>query len=42
MDITKTEQEIVYIESMCSNGELLSDLLGLIELGADQTAQAIN
>lgn len=40
-DITKTEQEIVYIVSVSSNGEISSDFLGLIELGADRTAQAI-
>ena len=38
-DITKTEQEIVYIVS--SNGEFISDFIGLIELGADRTAQAV-
>ncbi|CAM4610200.1 unnamed protein product [Leuciscus chuanchicus] len=40
-DITKTEQEIVYIVSVSSNGEFTSDFIGLIELGADRTAQAI-
>lgn len=40
-DITKTEQEIVYIVSVSSNGEFSSDFLGFIELGADRTAQAI-
>uniref|UniRef100_A0A8C4ASG7 Uncharacterized protein n=1 Tax=Denticeps clupeoides TaxID=299321 RepID=A0A8C4ASG7_9TELE len=40
-DITKTEQEIVYIVSVSSNGEFTSDFLGLIELGTDRTAQAI-
>ncbi|XP_062389624.1 uncharacterized protein LOC134078010 [Sardina pilchardus] len=40
-DITKTEQEIVYIVSVSSNGEFSSDFIGLIELGADRTAQAI-
>lgn len=40
-DITKTEQEIVYIVSVSNNGEFTSDFLGLIELGADRTAQAI-
>lgn len=40
-DITKTEQEIVYIVSVSSNGEFNSDFIGLIELGADRTAQAI-
>ena len=40
-DITKTEQEIVYIVSVSSNGEFMSDFLGLIEQGADRTAQAI-
>ncbi|TNN75622.1 hypothetical protein EYF80_014172 [Liparis tanakae] len=40
-DITKTEQEIVYIVSVSNNGEYASDFLGLIELGADRTAQAI-
>lgn len=40
-DITKTEQEIVYILSVSSHGEYSSDFLGLIELGADGTAQAI-
>ncbi|CAL8373520.1 unnamed protein product [Arctogadus glacialis] len=39
--ITKTEQEIVYIVSVSSNGEFSSDFVGLIELGADRTAQAI-
>lgn len=40
-DITKTEQEIVYIVSVSGNGEFTSDFLGLIELGADRTAQSI-
>ncbi|KAM7396176.1 hypothetical protein PAMP_019237 [Pampus punctatissimus] len=40
-DITKTEQEIIYILSVSSNREFTSDFLGLIELGADRTAQAI-
>ncbi|KAG9280288.1 hypothetical protein AMEX_G21 [Astyanax mexicanus] len=40
-DITKTEQEIVYIVSVSTNGEFSSDFLGLVELGADRTAQAI-
>ncbi|TNN51963.1 hypothetical protein EYF80_037870 [Liparis tanakae] len=40
-DIAKTEQEIVYIVSVSNNGEFASDFLGLIELGADRTAQAI-
>ncbi|KAF1391074.1 hypothetical protein PFLUV_G00064820 [Perca fluviatilis] len=40
-DITKTEQEIVYIVSVSNNGEFTSDFIGLIELGADRTAQAI-
>ena len=40
-DITKTEQEIVYSVSVSSNGEFTSDFIGLIELGADRTAQAI-
>ena len=37
----KTEQEIVYIVCVSSNGEISSDFVGLIELGADRTAQAI-
>lgn len=40
-DITKTEQEIVYIVSVSNNGEFTFEFLGLIELGADQSAQAI-
>ncbi|CAK6980187.1 hypothetical protein AMEX_G21 [Scomber scombrus] len=40
-DITQTEQEIVYIVSVSSNGKFTSDFLGVIELGADRTAQAI-
>ncbi len=40
-DITETEQEIVYIVSVSNNGEFISDFLGLIELGVDQTAQAL-
>lgn len=40
-DYTKTEQEIVYIVSVSSNGEFTSDFIGLIEFGADRTAQAI-
>lgn len=40
-DITKTEQEIVNIVSVPSNGEFTSDFLGLTEPGADRTAQAI-
>ncbi len=39
-DITKTVQEI-YIVSVSSDGELTSDFLGLIELGADSTVQNI-
>lgn len=40
-DITKMEQEIVYFASVSSNGEFISDFLGMIELGADRTVQAI-
>lgn len=40
-DITKTEQEIVYIVSLSSSGESTSDFVGLIELGDDRTAHAI-
>ncbi|XP_077354948.1 zinc finger protein 862-like [Festucalex cinctus] len=40
-DITKTEHEIVYIVSVSTDGDFSSDFLGLIELGADRTAQAI-
>ncbi|GAA6105996.1 zinc finger protein 883-like [Tachysurus ichikawai] len=40
-DITKTEQEIVYIVSVSSSGEFTIDFLGLIELGAKRTARDI-
>lgn len=40
-DITKTEQEIVYIVSVSNMGEYSSDYLGLINLGANRTAQDI-
>ncbi|KAL7382895.1 hypothetical protein ABVT39_001057 [Epinephelus coioides] len=39
--ITKPEQEIVYIVSVSSKGEYSSDFLGLINLGANRTAQDI-
>ncbi len=40
-DITNIKQEIVYIASVSSNREFTLDSLGLIELGADRTAQNI-
>ncbi|KAM3867758.1 piwi-like protein 1 [Diretmus argenteus] len=40
-DINKTEQEIVYIVSVSSNGEFSSDFLGLIHLGVKRSAQDI-
>lgn len=41
-DITRTEQEIVYIVSVSSNRVFSSNFLGLIELGANRTAQNIS
>ena len=40
-DINKAEQEIVYIVSVSSKGEYSSDFLGLINLGAQRSAQDI-
>lgn len=40
-DITKVEQEIVYIVSVGSKGEFSSDSLGFINLGVKRTAQDI-
>ncbi|KAG7524838.1 hypothetical protein JOB18_017559 [Solea senegalensis] len=40
-DITKTKQEICDIVSVSSSGEFTPDFIGLIELDADRTAQAI-
>lgn len=40
-DINKIEQEIVYIVSVSSDGEYSLDFLGLINLGAQRTAQDI-
>lgn len=40
-DITKAEQETVYIMSVTNKGEFTLDFLELIECGADQTAQPV-